>query len=379
MDRRPNAEVARAIVAWLVSGLLVSAGCENLERPKGQGGNAAGPPRPSVVGGCKQLCTRQSDCLTRFRSLGAEPLFVTAPQVNCVGACDQTARDPLVGKLLDRVIRDCASRSDCDGFYGCALRIWLTHLTKHPWKRVVLRAQRRTRAVSEAVRRSRLKRAMRLCGTSDPFGALAKRKEPAAARASRALASACAGAVKMRLESVIARLEVLVSKLEPDAHSMDCRELRAWKPPDWLPARHPARRRISRARALCHTLDGQRKLAFAVRYAQRDAALVRKSLKSGESGDAVYYKCVHKGKTLSTLEGASQTRAKAAAKTLREVCFEQFPAAFLTRHRQAGATEKRHCYKIRLVAGLISGHASRAVISARAELIRWAKERCGPP
>lgn len=372
----------RALGWLLVTLALVTAvGCENLERTRGQGGNAADP-APSAVspGDCQKLCARQAACLEAFHSVGAEPFFVTPPGTACDEACDGTSRDRLVGEVLRRVIRECGSRSDCDGFYGCALRIWLTHLAAHPWKRVVLRAQRRRHAVNAAVRRSQAKRAMRLCEVADLFGSLARRKEPAAARASRDLASACAGAVKLRLESVVKRLESLVPKLEPDAHATDCREARSWKPPPWLPPRHPARRRISRARALCDILDGQRKVAFAVRYARRDSAMVRKSIKAGESGDAVYYKCVHKGKTYSTLQGASQPRAKAAAKELREVCFEQFPVAFLTRHRRAGAGfERRHCYKVRLVAGLVTNHASRAVISARAALIRWAAQRCPAP
>lgn len=368
------------ITGWLAAALLVAGGCENLGRPKGSGENASAPgPSKVAPGGCKKLCARQGTCLKTFQSLGAEPLFVTQPGTACDKACDGTSRDQLVGKVLDRVIRECASRGDCDSFYGCALRIWLTHLTAHPWKREVLGAQRRSRAVAEAVQRFQPKRAMRLCEVADMIRALARRKEPAAAQASRALASACAGAVRLRLESVIKGLEVLVSRLEPDTHAADCKELRAWKPPSWLPAQHPARRRISRARALCDTLDGQRKLAFAVKYAQRDALLVRKSLKSGQSGDAIYYKCVHKGKTLSILHGATHSRAKAAAKILREVCFEEFPTAFLKRHKKAAGSAKLHCYKLRLVAGLLTKHAGSAVVAAQKGLIRWADARCPPP
>jgi len=368
------------IVTGLIALLLSAGGCENLNRPQDQGANSADPgPAEVSPGGCQKLCARHGPCLKSFGALGAEPIFITPRNTACHKACEGTSRNRLVGKVLDDVIRECASRGDCDSFYGCAIRIWLTHLSAHPWKALVLRAQRRSRAVAEAVRRAQPKQAVGLCEVDDMFRALAKRKEPAAARASRSLASACAGAVKLRLESVVEGLELLVSKLEPDSHAADCRELRAWKPPGWLPAQHPARRRISRARALCDILDGQRKLAFAVKYAQRDAALVEQLLKSGKSDDAGYYKCVHKGKTLSLLNGASQSRARAAAKVLQEVCFDRFPRAYLSRHRKAGATGKQHCYKVRLVAGLLKKHASRDVVRDSAELIRWAGAVCPAP
>ncbi len=372
------------MIGWLVVLVLAAGGCEKLGPTKGEGvgqGDTAVGPGPSSVspGGCRRLCARQASCLNTFRSLGAEPIFVTPPDTPCDKACDATARDRLVGKVLDGVIKECTSRSDCDSFHGCAVRLWLTHMAAHPWKRVVLRAQRLSRTVAEAVRRSQFQRAMRLCDVADVFGPLARRTEPAAVRAFQNLANACAGAVKMRLEIVVKGLEALAQKLEPDGHAADCKDLRAWKPPSWLPDHHPAHKRISRARSLCKILDGQRKLAYAVKYAQRDVGLVRKFLKSGASGDAVYYKCVHKGKTLSLLQGASQPQAQAVAKVLREVCFEQFPVAFLSRHRKTGTGEKRFCYKIRLVTAMLSVHASRAVISARSELIRWATRRCPPP
>jgi hypothetical protein len=372
------------IIEWLFALVLTAGGCQKFDPSEGQGagqGDGAIGPGPSVVspGGCQNLCACQATCLKTFRSLGGEPLFVTPPGTPCDKACEATARDRLVGKVLDGVIRECTSRKDCDGFYGCAIRIWLTHMAAFPWKRGVLRAQHLSRTVAGAVRRSQSKRAMRLCDVTDLFRTLGRRTEPAAVQAFGNLASACAGAVKMRLESVVQRLEALVPKLEPDTHSADCKDLRAWKPPYWLPPQHPARKRIFRATTLCTTLDAQRKLAFAVKYAHRDAGLVRKLLKSGESGDAAYYKCVHKGKTLSILQKAGQPMAKVAATALREVCFEQFPVAFLSRHRKMGTSEPRHCYKIRQVTAMLSVHASRTVIAARTELLRWAAQRCPAP
>lgn len=372
--------------AWLLLGsaalgAAALGGCENLGKPREQGGNAAAP-GPSAVapGGCKALCARQAKCLQSFRALGSEPIFVAPSRTPCAKACDQTARDRLVGKPLDRVIRECAARGDCDGFYGCALRIWLSHLKRHPWKRAVLRARRRSRTVALAVQQSRSKQAMRLCRGSELFTALEALRRPEATRARQGLASACGGAVKLRLESAIQGLERWLSKLDPDAHTADCKELRSWKPPRWLPPAHVARKRIARARALCDRLDGQRKLAFAIRYAERDTQVVSRALRSGATGDTAYYKCIHKASTLKTLEGANHPRAQAAAKTLREVCFERFPVAFLSAHRSAGPRfAERHCYRVRGVAALLSGHAQSDVVKANAALLRWAAARCPVP
>jgi hypothetical protein len=285
-----------------------------------------------------------------------------------------------VGTTLARVLEGCGAHLDCDRFFGCALRLWLTHLAAHPWKRAVLRAQRVTRDVAAALRDARLQEATRLCGSADTFDALDKRTEPAAVGAARGLAYACAGAMQARLEGGIQTLEVLRTKLDPDAHGARCRELRAWRAPPWLPAQHPARERISRARALCDALDSQRPLAFAVRYAERDAALVKAALVAGRADDAAYHKCAHKGKTFATLQGSTLPRARAAAKILRRVCFERFGTAFLARHRRAGAAfEKRHCYKIRVVTALVTSHATPAVLSANLALVRWAKARCPAP
>jgi len=334
-------------------------------------------------------------------------------------------------------LQRCAGAASCDAFYGCALRLRLVHLRGHPWKRQVIRARRllrelaaqpaagapavpgvdargaapetRPEARGEEARgeeargeeargeeargeetrtekgtrgvqaAARWARCVALSPLRRRLGAL---KQRAARRALQRLNARCRQVLSAVLAAVAETLDSAEASLELTPAERAC----AWlgRPGQPVPGAGAAAAaltaRRSALRSRCQALVTFRGVSTAVQDAERDAAEVRRLLKSGKLPSSAYHKCAHKADTLRVLGQSAHRRARKAAAALRRICFERFPRAWLRRQqrRAAGEPLPGGCYRLRRVLGLLTGHGQATVRNDSRKLIRWAKRRCPP-
>ena len=397
-----------ALPAWLLASLLLWGGCKLGDQGRGRRGADQAPSgrkqssgesshrsTPLTPSGCEALCASHGKCLDNFTELGAEAFFSAplnagvggstdeAEQPSCVVACQRTAQDSALGGVLKRVFSTCVARRGCDDFYGCALRLHLLEFKDKPWIKWILDGRKRVLQILRDTRREWFDKAMRSCGsarTGRLLRQLGKVDRTGAKAAVLALTTACVQAASKRQAGLVKLLMTKQRNLEPDGHTRACGILRGEDLPSWMSPRDSAFMAArKRARRLCDALDARRPVAFAVKYAVRDSQYVVDALAAGRADDTVYYKCVHKGKTYSMLvqAGNRHPQAKRAAEILRRACFEQFPVAYLGRHRRASpGFNSRDCYKVKQVVSLLENQGGKAVRDAQKAIIAWARARC---